>query len=54
MFTKSDLKHFKTYFDDLGITDERIMEQILNNLDLITEIGYIRFKNKKEKMEMND
>ena len=54
-YTKSDIKHFKTYFDDLGIMDEGIMEQILNSLDLIAEIGYARFKNNKKKnVKMND
>ena len=55
MFTKSDLKQFKSYFDDLGITDEEIMEQILNSLDLLAEIGYAHFKNNKKKnVKMND
>ena len=54
-YTKSDIKHFKTYFDDLGIMDEGIMAQILNSLDLIAEIGYARFKNNKKKnAKMND
>jgi hypothetical protein len=35
--------------------DEGIMEQILNSLDLIAEIGYARFKNNKKKnAKMND
>lgn len=50
-YTKSDIKHFKTYFDDLGIMDEGIMEQILNSLDLIAEIGYARFKNNKKNVK---
>ena len=29
--------------------DEEIMEQILNSLNLIAEIGYARFKNNKKK-----
>ena len=54
-YTKSDIKRFKTVFDDLGIMDEGIMEQILNSLDLIAEIGYARFKNNKKKnVKMND
>ena len=54
MYTKSDLKQFKTYFDDLGIMDEDIMEQILNSLDLIAEIGYAHFNNKRKNYEAYD
>ncbi len=53
-YTKSDLKQFKTYFDDLGIMDEDIMEQILNSLDLIAEIGYAHFNNKRKNYEAYD
>ena len=46
-FTKKDLTTYKPYFDDLGITDEEKMLAILNNLDLIAEIGYAHYKKNK-------
>lgn len=47
-FSKSDLYNYKTYFEDLGIKDEEKMVAILNNLDLIAEIGYSHYKNNKQ------
>ena len=46
-FTKKDLQTYKPYFDDLGIMEEEKMLAILNNLDLIAEIGYAHYKKNK-------